>query len=103
MVSGRTFRTVGLAPTDAVPLVVDLDGTLIRSDLLVESAFAHVGASPLLVFALFAALVKGRAALKAIIASQTEIDAAILPYDERVLEIVRDARASKRSVYLASA
>ena len=26
-----------------VPLVVDLDGTLIRTDLLVESAFAHLG------------------------------------------------------------
>ncbi len=30
-----------------VPLIVDLDGTLLRSDLLVESAFAYVGADPI--------------------------------------------------------
>jgi 4-hydroxybenzoate polyprenyltransferase len=93
----------GLDPAGSVPLVVDLDGTLIRSDLLVESAFAHVGANPLRVFALTAALMKGKAALKAKIADQTEIDAAILPYDERVLDFIREARAAERPVYLASA
>src|SRR5215471_11657655 len=96
-------KPVGLEPTGSVPLVVDLDGTLIRSDLLVESAFAHVGANPLRVFALTAALMKGKAALKAKIADQTEIDAAILPYDERVLDFIREARAAGRPVYLASA
>jgi hypothetical protein len=34
------------------PLVVDLDGTLVRSDLLVESAFAHLGHDPLRVVGL---------------------------------------------------
>lgn len=86
-----------------VPLVVDLDGTLIRSDLLVESAFAHLGANPLRVLGLFALAMGGKAALKAGIAAQTPVDAARLPYDERVLALVEKARREGRRVYIASA
>jgi len=105
MASVRTLekKPAGLDRTGTVPLVVDIDGTLIRSDLLVESAFAHVGGNPLRVFALSAALMDGKAALKAAIADQTHIDVASLPYDERVLDFIHAARAAGRPVYLASA
>jgi 4-hydroxybenzoate polyprenyltransferase/phosphoserine phosphatase len=86
-----------------VPLVVDLDGTLIRSDLLVESAFAHIGTNPLRVFPLIAALARGRAALKAEIAHGAAIDVAHLPYEDWILNLIREARAAGRPVYLASA
>ena len=86
-----------------VPLVVDLDNTLIRSDLLVESAFSHVGADPMRLPALISALFRGKAALKAAIARDTAIDVAHLPYDERVLKLIEEARAARRPVYLASA
>ncbi len=86
-----------------VPLVVDLDGTLVRSDLLVESAFAHLGHHNANVGRLLAALFRGKAALKAHIAVATEIDAAHLPYDSRVIELIEKARAAGRPVYLASA
>jgi 4-hydroxybenzoate polyprenyltransferase/phosphoserine phosphatase len=86
-----------------VPLVVDLDGTLIRSDLLVESAFAYLAHHPSGIGKLLAALLRGKAALKAHIAAVTEIDAAHLPYDPRVLELIGEARAAGRPVYLASA
>jgi 4-hydroxybenzoate polyprenyltransferase/phosphoserine phosphatase len=89
-------------PVD-VPLVVDLDGTLIRTDLLVESAFAHLGENPSRIFSLFAMLMRGKAALKASIAAETPIDAGHLPYDERVLALIEKARREGRKIYIASA
>lgn len=92
-------------PSDTLdpPLVVDLDGTLIRTDLLVESFFAYLGSDPVRVFSLASTLRLGKAALKAKIASSIAIDPTNLPYDERVLALVREARANGRQVFLASA
>ena len=84
-------------------LVVDLDGTLIRSDLLAESVFAHLGHDVLRLGSLLSALSCGRAALKAEIAAKTDLDIAHLPYDDVVVSLIREARAAGRPVYLASA
>ena len=46
------------------PLVVDLDGTLIRTDLLMELVFAYLGANPLRIFSLPSALSRGKAAVE---------------------------------------
>lgn len=85
------------------PLVVDLDGTLVRSDLLVESIFGHIVANPVRVFGLFWAFARGKAALKSEIALETQIDVGQLPYDNDVLMLIRSARAIGRPVFLASA
>ena len=91
------------AEPDDLPLVVDLDGTLIRTDLLVESFFARLGANPLRIFSLWSSLSRGKACLKADIARDTPIDPAHLPYNEQVLSLVREARERGRPVHLASA
>lgn len=91
------------AAAKPVPLVVDLDGTLLRGDLLVEGAFAHLGRNPAGLPALLAALARGKAALKAHVADATDIDATHLPYDTRVIELIAKARIEGRPVYLASA
>ncbi|MGH6737164.1 MAG: haloacid dehalogenase-like hydrolase [Methyloceanibacter sp.] len=102
--SRSSHRVAKAVPkTAALPLVVDLDGTLIRSDLLIESAFAHLGQNPLRILGLLSALFRGKAALKAHIAKATAIDVTGLPYDESVLALIRDARAEGRPVYLVSA
>ncbi|MEM9964500.1 MAG: haloacid dehalogenase-like hydrolase, partial [Asticcacaulis sp.] len=88
---------------DSTPLVVDLDGTLIRSDILIESAFAALGRNPAAVFGMLGALFRGKATLKAHIAAQSEIDIVHLPYDPDVLAIIQAARNEGRAVYLASA
>jgi 4-hydroxybenzoate polyprenyltransferase len=90
-------------PSKLKPLVVDLDGTLVRSDLLVESAFAHLGHDPLRVVGLLSAVRGGKAAVKAEIAAKTEIDVSHLPYDEDVVSLIRQRRAAGNPVYLASA
>lgn len=99
-------------PTDAptrpdarvqIPLVVDLDGTLLRSDLLIESAFAELGRSPTSIAAMIAALWQGKAALKALLAERQQLDPASLPYDQEILAYLRETMATGRPVYLASA
>jgi 4-hydroxybenzoate polyprenyltransferase/phosphoserine phosphatase len=88
---------------DPVPLVVDLDGTLLRSDLLVESALAHARAKPLRALAPLAWLGGGKAALKQRLAEAADIDVAALPYDARVLELIARERALGRRIVLATA
>ncbi|WP_237155599.1 UbiA family prenyltransferase [Oryzibacter oryziterrae] len=92
-----------IAGEKAIALVVDLDGTLLRSDLLVESGTAWIVAEPKRLFGLPALLKSGKAALKAAIAAQTAIDVSLLPYDETVLAAMAAARAEGRRVYIASA
>jgi 4-hydroxybenzoate polyprenyltransferase/phosphoserine phosphatase len=84
-------------------LVVDLDGTLVRSDLLIETAFAEIGKRPLAALGLISALGKGKAALKHRLAETCAFEPAHLPYDHEVLARIRAARESGRRVYLASA
>ena len=85
------------------PLVVDLDGTLVRSDLLIESAFAELARRPWSAFGILAALTRGKAALKHRLANPAAFDPASLPYDDEVLAYIREARAQGRPIYLASA
>ena len=89
--------------TAGVPLAVDLDGTLIRSDLLIETAFSELGRRPQSLIEMFGALSRGKAALKHRLAEPVDFDPSTLPYDEAVLDYIRAARAEGREVYLASA
>ena len=73
----------------AIPLCVDLDGTLIRSDMLFESALSLLRRNPLYLFSFLAWLLRGRAHLKREIARRAEVDPTTLPYDERVVAWLR--------------
>jgi 4-hydroxybenzoate polyprenyltransferase len=85
------------------PLVVDLDGTLIASDLLIETAFSELGRRPHALVEMLAALKRGKAALKHRLAEPADFDPSTLPYDPQVLALIRKAKAEGRPVYLASA
>jgi len=85
------------------PLVVDLDGTLIASDLLVEGTFGLVGSNPTKLIGVFGALLKGKAELKHFIAQHGAFDPTSLPYDASVLDLIRSAKEQGRPVYLATA
>lgn len=86
-----------------VPLVVDLDGTLVASDLLIECAFATLGRRPAAIIDIIGGLRRGKADLKHRLARSAAFDPAALPYDPEVLALIRQARAEGRPVYLASA
>jgi 4-hydroxybenzoate polyprenyltransferase/phosphoserine phosphatase len=85
------------------PLVVDLDGTLVASDLLIETAFSELGRRPRSAVDMVAALSRGKAALKHRLAAPADFDPSLLPYDPEVLAVIRQAGADGRPVYLASA
>lgn len=86
-----------------VPLAVDLDGTLILTDLLQESTLKLIKLHPASVFMLPRWLADGKARLKREIANRVSLDVATLPFDGRVLELVRAARAEGRKVVLCTA
>ena len=71
----------------AVPLCVDLDGTLIKTDLFWESSVLLLRRNPLWLFVLPFWWMKGRAHLKRQIAARSgQLDPARLPYNESFLE-----------------
>ena len=79
-----------------IPVCLDLDGTLIRTDLLLESALALLRRNPLYLLLFPWWLLHGRACLKHKVALRTSIDVATLPYDSRVLELLRNFRCRQR-------
>ncbi|CAN5225622.1 UbiA family prenyltransferase [soil metagenome] len=87
----------------ALPLVVDLDGTLLAGDMLLETANEYVAGGPWRAIALVARLGGGRARTKEFLAERTVPDVAVLPYREDVLQYVRNERATGRRTILATA
>ncbi len=89
--------------TSTRPLVIDLDGTLINSDLLEESAFAFLLKNPLSFFKLLKWLKSGKANLKEKLAKKVKIDVASLPYNQDVLDLIQEERKNGRKIILATA
>ena len=86
-----------------IPLCVDLDGTLVRSDLLVESALALLRRNPLYLFLFPAWLLRGKAYLKRAIARRVVLDVTRLPYDARVLAWLREGDGNRRRILCTAA
>lgn len=86
-----------------VPLCVDLDGTVIRTDMLWESLAQLLRRNPL--FALLVPLwfLRGRACLKEKVAVRTEVDVTALPYHEPFVEFLQAERRTGRILLLVSA
>lgn len=92
-------RRIAAGADAAVPLCVDLDGTLVRSDLLLESVMRLARARPLALLRVPLWLARGgKARLKHEIARRVDLAGLKLPYDEEVLEFVRAERARRRTV-----
>lgn len=85
------------------PLVIDLDGTLLQTDLLIEGILDLVRRNPLIVFRLPRWLLKGKASFKAQVAARAKIDASNLPYNSELLQFLRRSRAAGRRLVLATA
>jgi 4-hydroxybenzoate polyprenyltransferase len=86
-----------------IPLVVDLDGTLIKVDTLHEALVQLASTKPLQMLRVLLLLKQGPAALKAAVADHVLPDPATVPIDEKVIAIIKQARREKRKVYLATA
>ena len=86
-----------------VPLVIDLDGTLLRSDLLQESTLKLLSGAPRHLFSLPGWLYTGKAHLKRQIAQRVALDIASLPYDAGLIAWLEHERSAGRSIVLCSA
>ncbi len=83
-------------------LVVDLDGTLLRSDILLESFWLALGQNWRTIFSIFK-LKNGRAALKRHLANTVSLDIAALPYDPTVINYIKRWRERGGRTVLATA
>jgi 4-hydroxybenzoate polyprenyltransferase len=90
------------ASTEREPLVVDLDGSLVKTDTLVECVVAALPHPVKLARALWA-LRRGKAALKAALAEIASPDPALLPYNDELLAFLRDEQKRGRPLILATA
>src|ERR1039457_4240820 len=90
-------------PNNQIPLVVDLDGTLIKTDLLWESLARLLRRNPLRIFHVLFWWARGRAFLKKRLAALVRIAPATLPYNEPFLNFLREQKAGGRKIILATA
>jgi len=87
---------------NAIPLAVDLDGTLIATDLLWEGLFTLLKKNPLYLLLLPLWLTGGPARLKQEIARRVDIDPASLPYRQDLLDRLRAEHREGRKILLAT-
>ena len=85
------------------PLVVDLDGTLINTDLLYEGFILLLKKNLLYIFPCFIWLFKGRAYLKTRILKIVHIPSELLPYNMELLNLLEAEAQNGRKLILATA
>lgn len=88
---------------DDPPLFVDLDGTLIATDTLIESLRAIARKRPWWFLVLPFSVLRGRAYFKQRVASIVNIDPERLPYRNDVLAFLTEEKARGRRLILATA
>lgn len=93
----------GLSNTRDTVLCLDLDGTLIRSDVLFESIFQLARVNTLLLFLVPLWLLKGRPNLKEEINKRIDFKVDTLPYNQDLIDYAKSERSNGRKVYLATA
>jgi len=88
---------------EPVPLIVDLDGTLIDGDTLHLSLAQIMRERPWVVLALPFVVLAGRARFKEFVSDRVSLDPSSLPYRSDVLAFVRQERSVRSRVVLATA
>jgi 4-hydroxybenzoate polyprenyltransferase len=117
LVAGENENPVSLAVEEdaaaraliegALPLVVDADGTLIKSDLMSEAAFTLLSHHPIRGLLALATLCRGKSGLRARIAADASSGLApiafdVAPLDREFVALLRRAKANGRKIYLVS-
>jgi 4-hydroxybenzoate polyprenyltransferase/phosphoserine phosphatase len=95
----------GAKPAKALSpvLCVDLDGTLIRGNVLWESVLALLKTRPITLLLLPFWLLSGRASLKRQLAARVRLNPALLNYRQQVLNLLQQERATGRRIALTTA
>ena len=86
-----------------VTLCVDLDGTLVKSDTLVDSVLVIARQKPLELWRIPGWIAQGKASFKQNVTRSVELDVEHLPYNRPLLEWLRAEHGAGRVIYLATA
>jgi 4-hydroxybenzoate polyprenyltransferase/phosphoserine phosphatase len=84
------------------PLCVDLDGTLVKSDTLVDSLLVLMRTRPLEALKAPLWALRGKANLKREVTARVQLNVEYLPYNRAVLEYLMAQRGEGRKIYLAT-
>lgn len=85
-----------------LPLCVDLDGTLLKTDTLHELVVRVLKQQPWLLLVLPFWLLRGKHVLKRELARRCQLDVALLPYNRECLDFLRAEHARGRRLFLAT-
>ncbi|SMR71255.1 4-hydroxybenzoate polyprenyltransferase [Aliiroseovarius halocynthiae] len=85
------------------PLVLDVDGTFLRTDILFECFWAALGKDPIRTLRVSVSNLNAPARLKAELAEISSLRTDLLPVETEVVKLSTDAKADGREVILASA
>ena len=88
--------------TPSIPLVVDLDGTLVTTDTLFENAALLLRQRPWLILSMALWLFRGKAALKSEIASRAQVKAEYLPFRPELIAWLQSESDGGREIVLAT-
>jgi 4-hydroxybenzoate polyprenyltransferase len=86
-----------------VVLCVDLDGTLVKSDTLLDTVLVVARQKPLELLHVPGWIAQGRAAFKRQLTKRVALDVEFLPYNRPLLEYLRKQAGEGREIYLATA
>ena len=100
---GRAPMTDRAVLAPGVPLCVDLDGTLVKSDTLVDSVLALARQKPAEILRIPSWIAQGKAQFKKLVTASVTLDVEHLPYNRPLLEWLRAEHGAGRAIYLATA
>jgi 4-hydroxybenzoate polyprenyltransferase len=84
-------------------IAVDLDGTLVLTDTLYESVLLMIKQAAFYIFLLPFWLLQGKAAFKSKIAKRVSLNAALLPYNEALIDWLKEQKANGKKIVLTTA
>ena len=84
------------------PLCVDLDGTLVKSDTLIDTLLVLARTHPALLLRLPGQVLRGKATFKAFVTENVALDVVHLPYNHKLLQFLQNEHAQGREIYLAT-
>ena len=102
-ISVSPLRPAGASRPDDIPLVVDLDGTLVPDRPSIRELLFLDDRGSQASLLVIKSLVCGKAQIKAYLSTVSEIDYTTLPYNADILELIRTAKSQGKKVYLATA
>ncbi|NMG28290.1 UbiA family prenyltransferase [Aromatoleum evansii] len=103
LTTGGVEHVACLKEEAALPLVVDLDGTLTPCDTLLESLLILLRRDPVQLVRCALRLRRGRAAFKEAVAGRVNLPVHLLPFREDLLEYLIDQKRLGRKLVLATA